>query len=310
MRMSVFTAAGFSSLLIGLAGGGERAHGAVIASDSLLTTATPTTGYYVAGNVNGQSSPNGTTGYYSGASAGNQVAGWNSGTGAFLAQVGGLSHPLLTNVPTTNDGSLVAAGNANNRLQYRDLATIAPPASGDYFFSVLLREASNSYTGTTYVGLNPSRASGANATVPSTGFQVGFANGALTLFYNNGGAAYATQTLLATPTANATYLAELDYTVATGALTPRVYDATGTLVNNPAAQTVTATVNPSTDLGAFDGFITADFNNQAPTKVTFDEFRFGTTQADVVAVPEPAEVGLIGLLVAAMGARRGRRRIG
>jgi len=36
MRMSVFTAAGFSSLLIGLAGGGERAHGAVIASDSLL----------------------------------------------------------------------------------------------------------------------------------------------------------------------------------------------------------------------------------------------------------------------------------
>jgi hypothetical protein len=303
MQTSVVRVAGLSCLLTGASG---AAQAAVIASDSLLTTATATSGYYVQGNVNGQASLNGTTGYYTGAAAGNQIAGWNSGTGAFLAQVGGLTHPLLVNGSTTNDGSLVAAGNANNRLQYRDLASTAPAASSDYYFSALLREASNSYVGTTYVGLGPSRALGANAAVPNTAFQVGFLNGALTLFYGNGTTTYSTETLVATPAANSTYLAELDYNVATGALTPRIYDSTGAVANNPVLQTVVATVNTSTDLGAFDAFITADFNNQTPTKVTFDEFRFGTAQADVAAVPEPGAVGLLGVGVLAAAGRRRR----
>ena len=109
MTKSVFRVAGISCLLAG-AGAAGSARAAVIASDSLLTTTTATSGYYVAGNVNGQASLNGTTGYYTGTAAGNQIAGWNSGTGAFLAQVGGLTHPLLVNGQTTNDGSLVAAG--------------------------------------------------------------------------------------------------------------------------------------------------------------------------------------------------------
>lgn len=271
----------------------EEAKAALIASDSFLTTSTATTGNYLAGNINTQTATNGTTGYYTGSPSGSQVAGWNSGTGAFLAKVGGLSHPLVVNAPTSNDGSFFASGNANNRLQYRDFASLSPVVSNDYYFSLLLSESSNSYTGTVYAGLGPSRASGANATVPNTSFQVGFANGALTLFYNTGLAAYTQLVLLAAPTANSTYLAEVYVDLAAGTLTPTLYNSLGTVVNNPATQTVTATLNASTDFGAFNGYITSNFNGGSPANVVFDEFRFGTVRSDVVVVPEPGAATLL-----------------
>lgn len=288
-------------------GGGGAAHAALIAGDSFLANAAGTSAYAI-GNAQGQTNTVGTTGYFTGTASGNLAPGWASGTAAFNFQAGGLSNPLVVNPASTNDGSVAATGNANTRLQLRDFSAVAPPASPDYFFSALLRESAASYTGTTYVGVGPARGTGQNGVVPTTGLHVGFLNGAITLFYNTGGAALTTETLLASPSANTTYLAELDYNVATGKVTPFVYDATGALVNTPAAQAVSTTVNTSTDLGAFDLFVSSNFNAGAPAAVTFDEFRFGTARGDVVQAPEPAALGLFATAAIGAGLRRRRSR--
>ncbi|MEI9893515.1 MAG: PEP-CTERM sorting domain-containing protein [Chthoniobacter sp.] len=297
------------ALACGMVAAQDRAQATLIALDNFETTPTGTGGFYFAGNINGQTSTNGTVGYYTGTAVPGQVAGWPSGTGAFVAQVGGLTNPLLVNPATSNDGSLLAAGNANPRLQYRDLASKSAPASTDYYFSMLLSESVNSYTGSVYAGLGLSRSANANATVPTTGFNIGFNNGALSLFYNNGGAAYAVESLLATPAVNQSFMVEIHLSLSGTAatFTPLVYDNTGTLVNTPASQAVTGIIDSTTDLGAFQSFISGQFNNQLPSKVVFDEFRFGTAESDVISVPEPGSVGLM-----AMGALgvwgNGRRR--
>lgn len=294
----------------------SAAAGAIIASDSFLTTSTATAGYYQATNINGQTATNGTTGYYTGATTSSQIAGWQSGTGAFQPSLTVLSHPLTVGAPTsTPDGSLYALGNANNRLQYRDLANTSPPASSTYYFSALLRESVNSYTGIALAGLGPSQIAGQYAIVPAVGFDVGFVNGALTLFYNNGGtdftAAQNQMTLLAAPTAGSTYMAELAISVSgtTATITPTIYDSSGLLVNNPVLQTVTGTLN-STDMGAFQAYVSSNINAGSPAAIYFDEFRFGTAAADVIAVPEPATLVL--LLTAAslfcIRRRRAKRR--
>ena len=300
--------------------GGQAAHGAVIASDSFLTAATATAGAYTAGNINGQTNTGGTFGYFTGAAGGNPAPGWTSGTGAYFASVTALSHPLTVNASVSaSDGSLNAAGNANNRVQYRDFTTTAPPVSSSYFYSTLIRESATSYTGTAFAGLAPSLATNGNATLQATGFAVGFVNGAMTLFYNNGGTNFTSATdqltLIASPTAGSTYLAEVAVTVLSGTsatLTPRIYDATGALVNNPIAQTVTATLNTATDLGAFEGFVSSNINLNAsgatPITILFDEFRFGTAEADVVSTPEPGTLALLGLCAGPLLSRRQRRR--
>ena len=292
----------------------ERAQANLIALDNFETTSTSTPGFYVAGNINGQASTTDTFGYYTGAPVGNQIAGWQSGTGAFSAQVGGLANPLLASPPTTNDGSFLAAGNANARLQYRDLASTSPPVSSDYYFSLLLSESVASYTGSVYAGLGSSRAIGANATTPSNGFNIGFNNGALSLFYGNGTASYATESLLAAPTANQAYLVEVHLSLSgtNATFTPSIYDSTGTLVNNPGAQAVAGTINSSTDLGAFQSWVSANFTNSSPSKVVFDDFRFGTAESDVInspSVPESTSAVLLALGSLGIAARRRKRQL-
>lgn len=292
------------------------ARAVLIAADSFETTAAGAGSTYTdAANLNGQAATAGTTGYYTGTATGNQVAGWASGTGAFTSvTTPALTHPRTVGAPTgvTPDGSVRVVGNANTRQQYRDFATVAPSASATYYFSALMRESANSYTGTTFAGVGPSQAANLNGSVPATGFDVGFVNGAITLFSNRGATDFLTagdqSTLVATPTANSTYLVEVAATVVgtTATLTPSVYDATGTLVNNPVTQTVTATLNPATDLGAFELQVTNNFNAGAPAQVNFDEFRFGTAESDVVATPEPAAASLLGIACVGLLARRRR----
>ncbi|HSI15194.1 MAG TPA: PEP-CTERM sorting domain-containing protein [Chthoniobacter sp.] len=297
------------ALLCSVVAGQHSARATLIALDNFETTASTTSGFYLTGNINGQSATAGTSGYFAGTASGNQSVGWQSGTAAFLAQVGGLTNPLLVSPATANDGSFLAAGNANARLQYRDLASISAPASSDYYFSLLLSESVISYTGTVYAGLGSSRPTGANATIPANGFNIGFNNGALSLFYNNGGASYATQSLLATPTANQTYMVEVHLTLAgtTATLIPFVYNSSGALLNTPASQAVTGIVNSTTDIGAFQSWISSDFNTQSPSKVVFDAFRFGTAESDVISVPEPTATGLLALsAVGLIGFRRKR----
>jgi len=303
---SVFLSLRHTILAVGLLASGAS-QAALIASDSFLTGGP--TDNYVSGNLNGQVKTGGTSGYFTGVAAGNQIAGWNSGTGAFTVSntaPGGILHPYLVNPPTADDGRVVATGNANTRIQYRDFVSTTPPPSTDYYFSALLRKSADVLPGTTYVGVSASRALGQNATVPTTGFFVGFSGASITLFYNNGGAALATQTLVAAPGVSTAYMATLQYNTVTGLLTPSVYDAAGVLVNNPLTDAVTATVNTTTDLGAFHFSISSAFLTTSPT-VAYDELRFGTALSDVMIVPEPSAVAFLLGSLGALGLARKRR---
>jgi hypothetical protein len=293
----------FPVLAVALTFSATHASAALIASDSFVTTAAGAGNTYVTGNLNGQTATTGTTGYFTGAAAGNQIAGWQSGTGAFNASTTGLTHPLVVNPPSTNDGSVVATGNANTRLQYRDFASATAPASNTYYYSLLLRESSNSYTGQTYAGVGLSRAAGGNASNPAEGFGVGFSNGALSIFADTGSSLQAGP-MIPSPTPNATYMALITYT---GGATPQlaitVYDSAGT----PLATSFgpITPISPS-ELGAFELFVSSDFNAGSPATVNFDEFRFGTERSDVILAPEPASLGL--LAFGALAFSRGRRR--
>jgi len=277
----------------------QQSYAAIIASDQFLVGGSG----YTAANLNGQVITAGTTGYFTGTASGSSAPGWTSGTGAFLAQATGLTHPFTANAPVSGDGKVNVVGNSNNRIQYRDFATTTPVAANNYYYSLLLRESTTSYTGTVYAGIGESRPSGGNATIPATGFNIGYLNGVMSLFYNNGGASYATQTLVATPTANSTYLVTVDYNAVAGTLTPTVYDSAGNVVNSPAA--ISATMSP-THMGAFQMFVSSQFTATSPQVINFDEFRFGTALSDVVAIPEPGAWALLGCL--AMGILGLRRR--
>lgn len=261
------------------------ADAAIIASDSFLTGGT---GNYLAGNINGQGTTGGTTGYFTGSASGSSAPNWTSGSSIISVSSGGLSHPLVANAPSSNDGKAITAGNANTRIQYRDFLTTTPVVSSNYYFSALLRETANSYTGTSYVGISGSRATGGNAAIPNTGFQIGFQNGALSLFYKAGSTdtTFTVKNLVAVPTVNETYMATLHYDVTAGTITPMIYNSLGILVNNPTLDTVTAVV-AAADMGAFYFHLTSDFNGTTPAGFSYDELRFGTTLEDVM-IPEPS----------------------
>lgn len=296
------------ALLCSVLAAQHSARATLIALDNFETTGTTTSGFYTAGNIDKQLPTMGTSGYYTGSAISNQVAGWNSGTGAFSAQVGGLTNPLLVSPATINDGSVYITGNGNDRLQYRDLASASAPASSDYYFSLLLSESVPSFTGVIYAGLGSSRPVTQNGTTPNNGFNVGFNNGALSLFYNNGGANYATESLLAAPTASQSYLVEVHLSLAgtNATFTPFVYDSTGTLVNTPGSQVVSGTMN-LTDMGAFQLWTAKAFTVGTPDKVVFDAFRFGTAESDVINIPEPASATFLAFgAVSLVGFRRKR----
>ena len=306
MRNTLWAISGVAALF--LAGASARA--TVIASDSFVTGVP---GGYSSGTVGdkigGQAATTGTVGYFTGAPGGNPAPGWNPGTFSDVIVAGGpISAAAVNQPPVSIDGSINARGDGVARLQYRDFASATPPASPDYYFSALLYQtAFGAYQGASYIGLGPSRASAlAPSTPPTTGLAVGYNNGALSLFYNNGGAALATEPLLAS-TGIASYLVKVAITGSGAAttLTPTVYDFRANVLNNPAAQAVTAILAPS-DMGAFQLFQTADFNNTSPANISFDELRFATTESEV-AVPEPGSLGLIGIGLALLTRRTARR---
>jgi len=265
----------------------SASHGAIIASDNFLTGGPAEN--YVAGNLNGQVKTAGTIGYYTGATAAPQTSGWASNTGAFAASVGGVTHPLTANPAGANDGRVLATGNGNTRVQYRDFVSTTPPPSTDYYFSALMRKSADVLPGTSFVGLSSARIAGLNGSAPTGGFFVGFSGSSLSLFYNDG-AAIVSKSLVAAASVNIAYMATLHYNTTTGLLTPMVYDNTGALVNNPALDAVAATV-AATDMGAFYFSISSEFTSSSPT-MAYDELRFGTALTDVM-IPEPSAMALL-----------------
>ncbi len=211
-------------------------------------------------------------------------------------------------------------GNSNIRVQFRDLASGVTNASPTLNFSVLTQESSTSYSAETYFGFNKVQAgeSGGYAlTPPNAGFDVGYVNGALTLFYNSNASnsSLTSETLLAASsmTANSTYLVSLQITGINGsnnnvAITPTVYnsaDVSQTLAGGAVSAILNLTTATTSDIGTLSPYISAGFTGSGATAYF--------AQATLSSVPEPSSAALVTIALMVVGAcavRKRSRRIG
>jgi hypothetical protein len=234
--------------------------------------------------------------------------GWGTPSNtAFTATTTPLTHPYVVNPGSGDDGSLAAQGDSNGQWGFRGFASPTPPASSMYYFSALVREASNAPSQSlvaSWVGVG---------TGGDNGFSVGFFNGSLNLFYDVGFSTLYTG-IVTNPTPNATYLVEVAFNVNSHSLAATAYGPSGAIAGTggaflgpnpgggPNPQPFDVQVN---DLRGFQ-LLAVGTNS---TGINFDELRFGTERADVIQVPEPTSFALIpaGALVLGCRRRQGRR---
>lgn len=259
---------------------------AIIASDSFLLGGPPN---YTAGILNDQNPTGASSGF---------SAKWNFFTGAIVADAVGLTHPLVTNpAGAANNGSLYTVGNLNLRTQRRPISTYTTTGA-NYYFSGLMSSSVSFATGTAQFGLS---GASADTIAPTAGIQVGFTSGGnIAVFYKNAGGTYTSSSVM-TYTAGMTYQFVVHLTTGTGLADVSIYDASGTLAGSLFG--IATTTSVASDFSNLSVGVSANFNGGAPSQIRFDEFRFGTTLADVT-VPEPSVALVSGLGVLTLVLRR------
>lgn len=286
------------SLLLGMAAycfaAASVASGALIATDSFLTTTNGAGGTYNSttndGRLYGINPTAGNTGF-SGA--------WGTlngnATGDLRAQIGGLTHPLVVNPAGANDGSVFAHMGGAVRMITRPFATFSR-AEPQYFMSVLFQAATlPTTTNPAFIGFG-----GAfnHDVAPNNGLQIGVDDAGIRLYYRNTGGTYVSSLVTNQIAANTTYqlVVQIDANSAAEGdelFTASVYDQTGAQVGSPFS------IVGSLDIAGaeFDrlllhkGGLAAYSNNDNTPR--FDEFRFGTTLADVSMIPEPGSWAML-----------------
>jgi hypothetical protein len=276
--------------------GATIAQAAPIASDSFWTTTNGSGGTYSiafgsnTGRIHGQNPSAGLSGF---------TGAWgNSGsttTSDLRAQLTGLSHALVTG--STQPGSATSAGGTATRGVYREISTI--PASSTYYFSFLMNSAGNR---TATLGL---REQGAHDTSVSNtsigGVSVGFSGTGISAWVNG----TATQ-IMSSFNANETYFALVEI-LNNGAgvndtINVKLYASSNTDLNSPTAS---ASITNRDVTGRFTHLALIKLTGDTDVHASLDEFRFSTQLSEVV-VPEPAALGLIGLVGMGLLARRRR----
>lgn len=288
----------------------------LIAAESFKATASGTGGTYDA-DVNLGNSPNlsvvaGNSGFAAG--AGKQ---WGNNTAGVVANLSGLSHPLVSGVAESGG---VRVGNLTagiSRRVYRPFAT-TPAAADSYFFSGLV----NLPTLTSLNGASQSLAGVTRATGTAQdtfdiagGIHFGLAKNAsneIDLVVAAGGGFYP---LLRLTEANVTYqvVLRLDVSVSGADTLSAWYAAAGDedLIQGLEATGVGDIFQTPANLGALlIQTRNQSGNNNSGRTVLFDELRFGTTLGDVTtgSIPEPASAALFVALAAAGAACRRRAR--
>ena len=301
-RMLVLSAFSLAVLL-------EAMPAAPLAYDSFATTADGAGGTYSAtmdgnGKIYGQDPTTANAGF-SGA--------WGNSTplttGGLLVETTGLTHALLQG--TAAAGDVYAIKNTLGRTVTRafdgtvDAAVANQEAlSGEIWFSGLVA-ATGSSSGGAVFGLS---ADTRHDTAPSTGLQFGIVGGRIRLY--NGATELGTNFSI---TAGLTYLVAVRIDLTAGgtendSVTLEIYAPDAT------ADSPTATISGSglTLAPADLEYLILRQNNtgayaNTTTTPRFDEFRLGLSRGDVMVVPEPSSLVLLGIGLAGFWVGRRRR---
>jgi hypothetical protein len=239
---------------------------------------------------------------------------WTTVSGAtsnyLYRAAGSLTYPGLATAG--NGGIQFTPGDDNFRNARRDTsANIVTADTSNYYASFLLQTGSvvdANGDATVFFGVN-------NAN--TTGFGAGISDGSLALQWRDSGGTLQYQSLGTAYTANTTYLFVIKITegaadwgsseAQTVWVNPTDFTSDATLTSSALASGTNAATFGVANSNALGGISFQTQNLNGAGVMYADEFRLGTTLADVVPVPEPSTaLLLIGSLGSMMALRRRR----
>ena len=274
MRRSLATLAALSTtLIIG------HASADLIASDSFAVDGVNNNGDYNADRLFTQNPSVGATGF-----TGAWVNSPNQSTGDLAAVTGGLNAALVTG--STAPGNATTTGGSSVRNVFHQFSSV--PSSSKYFYSFLLNSSGVSAQGA--MGLTPL---GRRDPEPTEGVRVGVEGGNIVLIVDS-----ARTNILSNYATDTTYFVLVDITDNGAGVSDAI---TASVFSNTATDVSAAPLGTSATTGMITGELTslnAAQKASGGAVTRFDEFRFGTELTDVVnvvVVPEPASLALLGL---------------
>ncbi|MFA5689111.1 MAG: PEP-CTERM sorting domain-containing protein [Kiritimatiellales bacterium] len=266
----------------------------IIASESFLTgTFGYKDGIAIANTNNVRNNIQGNTGFSS-------ANFWSIGSAHFKTFTSGLNHTLLQG--TASDGKVEALVGTDNltRAINRQLSS---PLTGTEFFMSGLVSANGSTSAiltnsTVAMGLGTSLTSANNSPMLATGFFLGMTRGADDKIYLSAFVNGTTHNLKALESSElgGTHMIILGLELnASGNDTLTAWYAMDGASDITLAGSWSDFDIDLSDLGCFGFASLRDGGTGTGTGVLFDEWRFGSSILDVVSVPEPVTIGMVGI---------------
>lgn len=274
------------------------AHATLIAVDQFETVGT---GSYNTGNISGQN-PTIPTGFTGAWGAGNNA------TSHMEVESGGLTHALLPQSASGGNVFVRPQSNNDGRNRHRAFDSTAASTIGsstELYFSALVQVGENPTTnfGPNWFGIGATP-SASNAT-PSSGIYISYSGGTDGLrIWENG--IYNNTTLV--PTVDETYMVVVGIDFNDSQVTWDIFDQNDEISSPSFSGNFASTITQAQIVSLFVGHLSnnSGFSSNSDTP-KFDEFRLGTTLGDVIAIPEPGTLALVGIALGSLLLFRRRR---